>query len=68
MCPTKQEFRKKNFTRKIKSTVCQVAEPIASSNKEIKRDDNFQKNPHERVNITNRMEGKKAGSILKKFL
>ncbi|VUZ43416.1 unnamed protein product [Hymenolepis diminuta] len=55
----KQESEKKSVSRKAKSAVGQVAESIASLNKDMKQNENSQKNPHECVPIRSRKKGKK---------
>lgn len=46
----------------------QVTEPIASPKKDMKRNENLQKNPRERVTKTRREKGKKSGSIFELVL
>ncbi|VUZ41537.1 unnamed protein product [Hymenolepis diminuta] len=48
MCQVEQKYGK-NLNLKVKSTVSQLAEPIASSRKNMKPDENQQKSSHELV-------------------
>ncbi|KAM3184969.1 hypothetical protein ACTXT7_007313 [Hymenolepis weldensis] len=59
MSRTKREFRKKGITQKVKPMVSQMTEPIASSKKDMKQNENPRKNPHECVAKTNTKRGEK---------
>ncbi|KAM3176527.1 hypothetical protein ACTXT7_006350 [Hymenolepis weldensis] len=55
----KQEPKKKSARRKAKSIVNQVTDSIVSLKRDMKRNENSQRNSHERIPITSRKKEKK---------